>query len=756
LRNRIIGGGFAVALVVASLSGTPANGVPPQLANPLETAQASRVDNLPNPRAEALVDLKKEAISRVISGAARPEQRHGSEVVRVGNRWAELKRKADKVDPVFAVLAQFGTTVHPLTGGTPGPLHNQIAEPDRTVDNSTYWEADFSQAHFNNLYNGPSNSLADFYMKQSGGKYTANTAVSDWVQLNYNEARYGHNFPSGSGFDDRSTYWPFIRDTANAWYASQIAAGKTPAEITTYLKQFDVYDRYDFDGDGNFNESDGYIDHFQAVHAGEGEEAGGGAQGPDAIWSHRWAVNQHLVGSAGPVGNLGGGTQIGSSGIWVYDYTVQPENGGLGVFAHEFGHDLGLPDLYDTQGGDNSTAFWTLMSGGSWMSHSTTEIGTSPVYMGPWEKLFLGWLDYEVVADGQNKVLTLGSAANPEGPLAQAVVVPLPTQTIVTNYNTPKSGSWEWWGGSADDINVSLARDVSLTGATTAKITTQAWYDIEEGYDFLYGEVSTDGGATWTKIGTEIDGISGGGAEPVWVELSYNLDAYAGQNIKFRFRYQTDGGVHYAGPFLDDIALVTDGTGWTDDVEAGTGAWTATGWTRMTGSTSRQAEHFYLAEYRSYTGYDKNFKTGPYNFSSAKGVEKFPYQDGLLVWYVNYAFSDNNTIAHLGGGLALPVDARPAPITYSDGTIIGNRRQPFDATFGTQKTDAVTFHKANGATATVPSSPAIRVFDDSDPNRYYSTGNPLGSVKVAGNGVKIKVVIENGILIPFMVIQVQN
>ena len=53
----------------------------------------------------------------------------------------------------------------------------------------------------------------------------------------------------------------------------------TTAEINDYLSQFDVWDRYDMDGDGNFNEPDGYIDHFQAVHAGEGEETGGGAQG---------------------------------------------------------------------------------------------------------------------------------------------------------------------------------------------------------------------------------------------------------------------------------------------------------------------------------------------------------------------------------------------------------------------------------------------------------------------------------------------
>ena len=61
------------------------------------------------------------------------------------------------------------------------------------------------------------------------------------------------------------------------WSADELADGKTPAEIDAYLSQFDVWDRYDLDGDGNFDEPDGYIDHFQSIHAGEGEEAGGGA-----------------------------------------------------------------------------------------------------------------------------------------------------------------------------------------------------------------------------------------------------------------------------------------------------------------------------------------------------------------------------------------------------------------------------------------------------------------------------------------------
>ena len=78
-----------------------------------------------------------------------------------------------------------------------------------------------------------------------------------------------------------------------------------------------------------------------------------------------------------------GGIQIGNTGIWIRDYTTEPENGGLGVFAHEFGHDLGLPDLYDTSGGENGTGFWTLMSSGSWMGHGDAPSAPRPTTWAP-------------------------------------------------------------------------------------------------------------------------------------------------------------------------------------------------------------------------------------------------------------------------------------------------------------------------------------------------------------------------------------
>ncbi len=266
--------------------------------------------------------------------------------------------------------------------------------------------------------------------------------------------------------------------------------------------------------------------------------------------------------------------------------------------------------------------------------------------------------------------------------------------------------------------------------------------DIETGYDFLYTEVSTDGGSTWTELAADDT------EDMTWHAETTDLSAYAGHKALFRWRYQTDGGLAKTGAFLDDITITVDGKAvLTDDVESGDNGWTADGFTRMTGSTTEAVQDYYLAENRVYSGYDKNLKTGPYNFGWASTrpdwVERFPYQDGLLVWFANGEYKDNNTSSHPGGGLVLPVDARPAPVTFENGKLLGNRRQPFDATFGKQRTDAVTFHN-NGIAETVPSSKGIATFDDSDPDRYWSADNPWSSTKVAGSGTRITVKAQHG------------
>ncbi|MER6591701.1 immune inhibitor A domain-containing protein [Micromonospora purpureochromogenes] len=768
MRRRVTAGlaSAAAALLAAGVVTAPASAAPAAEPTPGADKAKHGKDNLPDPKADQQRELKKQAIADLLSGKAKLQTRNGSKVIQVKEDLFVEYQQAPKTDPIFTMLVEFGDKTDPRTGGAAGPLRNQIPQPDRnwdgnaTDDNSTLWRSDFSRAHFQDLMFGPGESMRDFYFQQSGGRYTVNGDVSDWVKVPYNEARYGSN-----AISEADGYWNFVKDTATSWYNAQVAAGKTQAQIKEYLAQFDIWDRYDFDGDGNFNEADGYIDHFQAVHAGEGEEAGGGAEGEDAIWSHRWAAFPNLAGSAGPAGNLSGGVQIGDTGMWIRDYTTEPENGGLGVFAHEYGHDLGLPDYYDTAGGDNGVGFWSLMASGSWLGHGTEDIGSTPGYMDPYSKLFLGWLNYSTVEYGKGSTqVTLGPAGDSDGPKAQAVVVNLPSQTQTTSYNTPFGGSYEWWGGSADDLNNTLTRQLDLTGATSASITAKASYDIEEDYDYVYAEVSTNGGASWTSLSnslidageTGVDGSTSGN----WVDLTYDLSAYAGQTVQFRYRYQTDGGVHLAGVFLDNVSLVKNGaTAWTDDAETLDAAWTAKGFTRMTGSITDVYPRFYIAENRSYVGYDDTLRTGGYNFGFGNTrpdfVERFANHPGMLVWYVNYAYGDNNTSQHPGYGLNLPVDVRPDKINVGGQGTISNRRNGFDATFSLYAKPAQTFHR-NGVAVTLPELAPNPIFSDKGIAKYWTSGNAWNSVKVAGTGTTIQILEQGTNPTDDMVVKVSN
>lgn len=721
----------ATTVQTATASGDPA------------AAQGSRPDNLPNPLAEAKALARQDAVKQLVNGTATTKTIGGNRVIAVKGKNGKTKYidyPVNREEDIFTILTDFGDQTYSGQSTAPGPVHNQIPQPDRTWDgnstddNTTNWTADFNRKHYLDMMFGSGESFRDFYLKQSNGRFLAKGDVSDWVTVPYNEARYGSNTVGAA-----NGYWNYINDAAQAWFAAEKAKGKTTAEIRTYLQQFDQINRYA--SDGNYNHPDGYIDHFQAIHAGEGEEAGGGAQGKDAIWSHRWYVNSTGVGKVGPEGNKLGGIQIGDTGIWIGDYTTESENGGLGVFAHEFGHDLGLPDLYDTAGGDNGTGFWTLMSAGSWLNHGYDAIGTTPGYMGVWEKLQLGWLNYRTVPYGQDMTVNLGPADRASHTGYQALVVPLPKRTVTTYRNDPHSGTAEWWSGYGDNLNSTMSRSIDLTSATSsASVSAWVWGNLELDYDYLYGEVSTDHGTTWQDAGAPIDGTFG------WTEKSWDLSAYKGQTVLFRFRVATDGGVS-SEAFLDDIRVTRDGVaGAVDDVESGAGPWTANGFSISTGSTSQEVQDMYFAENRVYSNYDDTLRTGPYNFgvdfSRPNWVERFPYQNGMLVWFSNGEYTDNNTRIHPGAGLILPVDARPAPVMLDkgDGTQVrlGNRRQPFDATFGLEATDPVTFHY-NGNATMVPTSPAIPAFDDRQSDRYWSSANPWASTKVAGSGTRMTV-----------------
>lgn len=718
---------------------------------------------------------RKAALEQVLAGDAKVLKRGGSKVVKLDDKkYVELGR--EKTDKIFTILVEFGDEVDDTTmydpdgadgpeapvkkyGGEPGPQHNEIAEPDRKVDNSTAWQADYNQQHFQDLYFGegkdakgkPKESLKTYYEKTSSGRYSVDGEVSDWVKVKYNEARYGSNY---CGDSNCANVWDAVRDGTTAWAADQKAKGRTDAQIKADLASYDEWDRYDFDGDGDFNEPDGYIDHFQIVHAGEDESAGGGAEGENALWAHRWYAYGTDAGRTGPADNKSGGTQIGETGIWVGDYTMQPENGGLGVFAHEYGHDLGLPDLYDTSGGgENSTGFWSLMSSGSWLGRGQGEIGDLPGDMTAWDKLQLGWLDYDEAKAATASTHKLGVAAyNTKNP--QALVVELPKKPVTTTVVKPAEGSKQWWSDMGDDLKNTLTRSVDLTGKAKASLELDGWWDIEANYDYLYAEVSEDG-ANWTPVDGTADGKAitrDAGDKPALTGVSgahkklvYTLDAYAGKKVDVRFRYQTDGGAGGKGFAADTISVVADGAPlFTDNAEADDAGWTAKGFSRIGESFTQDYDQFYIAENRQYVSYDKTLKSGPYNFGFKAPkdgwVEHYAYQNGLMLWLWDTSQKDNNTSVHPGKGLILPVDAHAKPMKWADGTLMRNRIQAFDSSFSWFPTDSLKLHKADVAQR-IAAQPGKPVFDDRKGTYWYEE-NPTAGVDVPDTNTKISIVNE--------------
>ena len=238
-----------------------------------------------------------------------------------------------------------------------------------------------------------------------------------------------------------------------------------------------------------------------------------------------------------------------------YDYTIMPIDGAAGVFAHEYGHDLGLPDEYDTQysGQGEAVAYWSIMASGSWAGKIP---GTEPTGFSPYAKEFLqekqnsNWLNFEEIdlADLNKKgTQYLLDQANTKGTNLDALKINLPDK--LTTVNTPYSGQYEYYSGKGNNLDSSMSTSLDLSGKASAELTFKIWYQIEQDWDYGSIQVKEDGSDTWVSIpgnittttdphsqnpGNGITGSSNG-----WVDGIFDLSAYAGKKVDLRFNYWT-------------------------------------------------------------------------------------------------------------------------------------------------------------------------------------------------------------------------
>lgn len=224
------------------------------------------------------------------------------------------------------------------------------------------------------LFDGPwpTGTMTSYYREISYGRFTVTGTVAPWKKLSNNDTFYEAGC---NGLCNASKMGDFLKEALDLHDAAI---------------DFAQYDNDGPDGKPNSGDDDGFVDFVAFVHPESGGECGN-----SNLWSHRyvysgWKGSEYTTKDA----KSGGGF------IKIDDYVIMPAfacDGStmiqIGVFAHEFGHAFGLPDLYDTDrsnGDSEGIGNWCLMAGGSWGGDGVSP--DRPVHMSAWAKQFLGWV----------------------------------------------------------------------------------------------------------------------------------------------------------------------------------------------------------------------------------------------------------------------------------------------------------------------------------------------------------------------------
>ena len=380
--------------------------------------------------------------------------------------WRPLTVKSDKEgsslqaapanDKVIVALVDFNDLAH-----------DNISKPS-TENNTDYWVENFDEAHYETLLFSETNqwSLRNYFREASdyGGSPTGYDLIGDvhdWDAVPGNAAQYGDDDPAGGVDNEASDGYDLeqlVKDAADD------LSGWTPSG-----------------GWASYCSDGSTVDYFIVVHAGKGQEVGGGALGDDAIWSMHGSL-----GSPYPV----------TGSYDVKNFIVLSEDTPVGVFVHELGHLFGLPDTWNpysgtdaydemawpqqTLSGDGeaSPSFYDPMAQGCWLGRP---LGTRPASMTAWERIQTGWLTPAVW--DLNMMPASIYLAQLETPSAsnKALKIELPARTYVS----PHSGSYMRQAPDPDHWSSpnELYHTFDITASSSVVFRFWDWYDLEDGQD---------------------------------------------------------------------------------------------------------------------------------------------------------------------------------------------------------------------------------------------------------------------------------
>ncbi|WP_410506338.1 immune inhibitor A domain-containing protein [Haloimpatiens sp. FM7315] len=624
-----------------------------------------------------------------------------------------------------------------------------------------------------------------FFKEESGGAYEFKGKVFGWYTADHEAKYYGDNKTG-----DQTNAAKLVRE------AIEKVVKNNP---NLDLSQFDVEDKWDIDHDKNYNEPDGIIDTVVVVHAGLGEEWGGGFLGEDAIWPFRigfsWYNNHLDLDKEGeklkqknekgqyPAYNF----KDGKGKQWfAEDFTVFEQDLPVDLFDHEYGHVLGLPDLY---GNPSSPPVenWSIMGG----SYTGDPRGSKPVSYGAYCKQYLqadfekrnrkaNWQNSKVLdlskidERGIDVVLDQGSL---KGKNNDSIKINLPTKEtkIVKMYE----GKNAYFSGKGDNMEnwMKSKEFLDLTDKKNIKLNFKAWYAIDPKFDFASLMVKEEGTDKWVPVKgnlttTEVDdwikenepkedwikrnpghGITAYSRDVKtadasgWVDAEFDLSEFSGKKIQWGFRFRTDANTKEEGIYIDNINITSEDKKIFEDNAEGDSRFNFEGFSISDGY--ERSSHYYLLEWRN----NENGLVDNGLSTINIGRPGLKYDAGLVMWYINNKYAgakpDQEVKNHPGELFAGVVDADQEPIVYcyEDGRYGTDRAnyQMHDAAFslkpGSDFKMEANVGKSNHYTVMDKQTYANPCFEDV--KNYTATYNKEIGLKLEKYGLKVFVTDES-------------
>ncbi len=226
----------------------------------------------------------------------------------------------------------------------------------------------------------PTGSMRDYYRQASYTEADIDGVVTDWYRAPQTYAWYVQNL-----------FGVYSKYPQNIQGLTEDAVRLADPDI-----DFSQFDNDGPDGIPDSGDDDGFVDQVFIVHAGQGAEF---TLVQTDIWSHKFQTY----------------FPVQADGVNVFEYTMEPEDGTIGVYCHELAHQFNLPDLYDYDYDSAGLGYWCLMAAGVWgftgSPGDNSAYGVTPAHFSAWCKVKMGWMSPSHYTTNQLDIV-LGQASS--------------------------------------------------------------------------------------------------------------------------------------------------------------------------------------------------------------------------------------------------------------------------------------------------------------------------------------------------------